>query len=74
MIEVTLQVAFQWLCPQCTTTNFVSGVPFEHTEEDRLELLNDGILSDELDDCIMKPGTVKCWNCLERFKVVENES
>lgn len=71
--SVPLVDAFAWVCPSCSTKNYVDAEEVQMSEEDHRELcirmgeIEEWQPTPERVSFISAPGTVKCHSCHNSF-------
>lgn len=69
MHKVELEIAFEWVCPNCQQQNFVSGVIAELDDETKAELSEEYPGDLKTGDFMVKPEEVVCDSCGHEFEV-----
>lgn len=67
MSTVTVQMAFSFWCPECSSKHFVDSVPAELDAEDIADAVDDGFGAT---DFVTFPDEVECGKCGKSFDVV----
>jgi hypothetical protein len=69
--KIMLEQAFSWVCPQCGTKNFESGVVCELTPDELQEIKDDLGVGDG--EVVGQPEKVTCCKCKEIFETMGPE-